>query len=310
MSEILNDISRTFNEYLLLPNLTDERCIPSNVSLKTPLTKFKKGEEPELSANIPFVSAIMQAVSGEKMAIALAREGGCSFIYGSQSIESEAQMVRDVKKCKAGFIDSDSNVKVGTPLRDVIDLVNRTGHSTVMITEDGTSKGKFIGIVTDKDYRITRADLDESIDKFMVPKEKIVFARKGISLEEANDVIWENKVSCLPILDEDDNLEFLVFRKDYEDRKNNTEEYQEMVKLLKEFLRYDDEGNERIYAPSLIAVKNGKILEFDDTRYWDNKKYDSAEEFWQSADLKPMKEKITKMINKVNEKSACTADCD
>ena len=221
MSEILNDISRTFNEYLLLPNLTDERCIPSNVSLKTPLTKFKKGEEPELSANIPFVSAIMQAVSGEKMAIALAREGGCSFIYGSQSIESEAQMVRDVKKCKAGFIDSDSNVKVGTPLRDVIDLVNRTGHSTVMITEDGTSKGKFIGLVTDKDYRITRADLDESIDKFMVPKEKIVFARKGISLEEANDVIWENKVSCLPILDEDDNLEFLVFRKDYEDRKNN-----------------------------------------------------------------------------------------
>lgn len=221
MSEILNDISRTFNEYLLLPNLTDERCIPSNVSLKTPLTKFKKGEEPELSANIPFVSAIMQAVSGEKMAIALAREGGCSFIYGSQSIESEAQMVRDVKKCKAGFIDSDSNVKVGTPLRDVIDLVNKTGHSTVMITEDGTSKGKFIGLVTDKDYRITRADLDEPIDKFMVPKEKIVFARKGISLEEANDVIWENKVSCLPILDEDDNLEFLVFRKDYEDRKNN-----------------------------------------------------------------------------------------
>ena len=221
MSEILNDISRTFNEYLLLPNLTDERCIPSNVSLKTPLTKFKKGEEPELSANIPFVSAIMQAVSGEKMAIALAREGGCSFIYGSQSIESEAQMVRDVKKCKAGFIDSDSNVKVGTPLRDVIDLVNRTGHSTVMITEDGTSKGKFIGLVTDKDYRITRADLDESIDKFMVPKEKIVFARKGISLEEANDVIWENKVSCLPILDENDNLEHLVFRKDYEDRKNN-----------------------------------------------------------------------------------------
>ena len=221
MSEILNDISRTFNEYLLLPNLTDERCIPSNVSLKTPLTKFKKGEEPELSANIPFVSAIMQAVSGEKMAIALAREGGCSFIYGSQSIESEAQMVRDVKKCKAGFIDSDSNVKVGTPLRDVIDLVNKTGHSTVMITEDGTSKGKFIGLVTDKDYRISRVDLDEPIDNFMVPKEKLVFARKGISLEEANDVIWENKVSCLPILDEDDNLEFLVFRKDYEDRKNN-----------------------------------------------------------------------------------------
>ena len=221
MSEILNDISRTFNEYLLLPNLTDERCIPSNVSLKTPLTKFKKGEEPELCANIPFVSAIMQAVSGEKMAVALAREGGCSFIYGSQSIESEAKMVREVKKCKAGFINSDSNVKGGTPLRDVIELIKQTGHSTVMITEDGTSKGKFLGLVTDKDYRISRVNLDEPIDNFMMPKDKVVFARKGISLDEANDVIWENKVSCLPILDEDDNLEFLVFRKDYEDRKNN-----------------------------------------------------------------------------------------
>ena len=221
MSEILNDISRTFNEYLLLPNLTDERCIPSNVSLKTPLTKFKKGEEPELCANIPFVSAIMQAVSGEKMAVALAREGGCSFIYGSQSIESEAKMVREVKKCKAGFINSDSNVKGGTPLREVIELIKQTGHSTVMITEDGTSKGKFLGLVTDKDYRISRVNLDEPIDNFMMPKDKVVFARKGISLDEANDVIWENKVSCLPILDEDDNLEFLVFRKDYEDRKNN-----------------------------------------------------------------------------------------
>lgn len=117
----------------------------------------------------------------------------------------------------------------------------------------------------------------------------------------------------VPIINEvakKEGLEKIYYFNIYEDRKNNTEEYQEMVKLLKGFLRNDDEGNERIYVPSLIAVKNGKILEFDDTRYWDNKKYDSAEEFWQSADLKPMKEKITKMINEVNEKSACTADCD
>lgn len=221
MSEILNDISRTFNEYLLLPNLTTEKCVPTNVSLWTPLTKFKKGEEPELSLNIPFVSAIMQAVSGEKMAIALAREGGCSFIYGSQSIEDEARMVRNVKRYKAGFIDSDSNVKSGTTLGDVIKLIEETGHSTVMITEDGTSKGKFLGLVTDKDYRISRVNLETPIDEFMVAKDKLVYARKGISLEKANDIIWENKVSCLPILDEQDNLDSLVFRKDYEDRKNN-----------------------------------------------------------------------------------------
>ena len=218
MAKILEDVSRTFNEFLLLPNLTDERCIPSNVSLKTPLVKFKKGEEPKYYENIPFVSAIMQAVSGEKMAIALAREGGCSFIFGSQSIESQAEMVRRVKKHKAGFIDSDSNVKSGTPLKEVIELVERTGHSTVTITEDGTSNGKFLGLVTDKDYRVSRVDLEEPIDKFMTPREKIVCAKKGISLAEANDIIWENKISCLPILDENDNLEHLVFRKDYEER--------------------------------------------------------------------------------------------
>lgn len=221
MAKILNDISRTFNEFLLLPNLTDERCVPSNVSLRTPITKFKKGGEPEFCLNIPFVSAIMQAVSGERMAIALAREGGCSFIYGSQSIEDEAKMIRNVKKYRAGFVDSDSNVKSGTPLREVIGLIERTGHSTIMITADGTSKGKFLGLVTDKDYRISRVNLDDPIDKFMVPSEKVVCAKKGISLDEANDIIWENKVSCLPILDDDGNLEFLVFRKDYEDRKNN-----------------------------------------------------------------------------------------
>ncbi len=221
MAKILEDISRTLNEYLLLPNLTDERCIPNNVSLKTPLVKYKKGEEPKYYANVPMVSAIMQAVSGEEMGIALAREGGIAFIYGSQSIESQAAMVRHVKKHKAGFIISDSNVKSGTPLKDVIELVEETGHSTVMITEDGTANGKFIGLVTDKDYRLSRDDRNAPIDNLMTPKDKTVWAYEGISLAEANDVIWENKIACLPILDKQENLKYLVFRKDYEERKNN-----------------------------------------------------------------------------------------
>ena len=221
MAKILENISRTLNEYLLLPNLTDERCIPNNVSLKTPLVKYKKGEEPKYYANVPMVSAIMQAVSGEEMGIALAREGGVAFIYGSQSIESQAAMVRHVKKHKAGFIISDSNVKSGTPLKDVIELVEETGHSTVMITEDGTANGKFIGLVTDKDYRLSRDDRNAPIDNFMTPKDKTVWAYEGISLAEANDVIWENKIACLPILDKQENLKYLVFRKDYEERKNN-----------------------------------------------------------------------------------------
>lgn len=221
MAKILEDISRTLNEYLLLPNLTDERCIPNNVSLRTPLVKYKKGEEAKYYANVPMVSAIMQSVSGEEMGIALAREGGVAFIYGSQSIESQAEMVRHVKKHKAGFIISDSNVKSGTPLKEVIELVKETGHSTVMITEDGTANGKFIGLVTDKDYRISRDDMNAPIDNFMTSKENAVWAYEGISLAEANDVIWENKIACLPILDKEENLKYLVFRKDYEERKNN-----------------------------------------------------------------------------------------
>lgn len=222
MSKILSDISRTFSEFLLLPNLTTEKCIPENVSLKTPIVKFKKNEEPKLCANIPMVSAIMQSVSGEEMGVALAREGGIAFIFGSQSIESQAKMVENVKKNKAGFVISDSNVTPDATLRDVVELVEQTGHSTVMITDNGTANGKFLGLVTDKDYRLSRDNLDEKIEKFMNRKENLVYADEGITLKEANDRIWENKISCLPILDKEGNLKFLVFRKDYEDRKNNS----------------------------------------------------------------------------------------
>ena len=222
MSKILSDISRTFSEFLLLPNLTTEKCIPENVSLKTPIVKFKKNEEPKICANIPMVSAIMQSVSGEEMGVALAREGGIAFIFGSQSIEAQAKMVENVKKNKAGFVISDSNVTPDATLRDVVKLVEQTGHSTVMITDDGTANGKFLGLVTDKDYRLSRDNLDEKIEKFMNRKENLVYADEGITLKEANDRIWENKISCLPILDKEGNLKFLVFRKDYEDRKNNS----------------------------------------------------------------------------------------
>lgn len=221
MAKILPDISRTFNEFLLLPNLTTEKCVLSNVSLRTPLVKFRRGEEPKYSANVPMVSAIMQSVSGEKMGVALAREGGLAFIFGSQSIEDQATMVYHVKKHKAGFVISDSNVKSGTSLKDVLSLSKKTGHSTVIVTDDGTPTGKFLGIVTNKDYRISRDNLDAPIDDYMTRKENVIWAKKGISLSEANDIIWEHKLNCLPILTEEGNLKYLVFRKDYEERKNN-----------------------------------------------------------------------------------------
>ena len=98
--------SHTFSEYLLIPGYSSEECIPSNVSLRTPVVKYKKGEEPALSMNIPLVSAIMQSVSGEKLAIALAKEGGISFIYCSQPIEEQAQMVARVKAHKGALLSA------------------------------------------------------------------------------------------------------------------------------------------------------------------------------------------------------------
>ena len=255
MSKILTDISRTFSEFLLLPNLTTEKCVPENVSLKTPIVKFKKNEEPKICANIPMVSAIMQSVSGEEMGIALAREGGIAFIFGSQSIESQAKMVENVKKSKAGFVISDSNVTPDATLRDVVELVEKTGHSTVMITEDGTSNGKFLGLVTDKDYRLSRDNLNEKIEKFMNKKENLVYAQEGITLKEANDKIWDEKISCLPILDKNGNLKFLVFRKDYEDRKNNANS------LLDEEKRYIVGAgiNTRDYEKRIPALVNAGV---------------------------------------------------
>ena len=103
MAYYFEEPSHTFGEYLLVPGYTSADCIPQNVSLKTPVVKFKKGEEPSLTMNIPLVSAVMQSVSDDKLAIALAKEGGISFIYGSQTIQDQAAMVARVKGHKAGW---------------------------------------------------------------------------------------------------------------------------------------------------------------------------------------------------------------
>ena len=216
--------SHTFSEYLLVPGYSSSECQPKNVSLKTPLVKFKKGEEPALSLNIPLVSAIMQAVSNDTLALALAKEGGISFIYGSQSIEDQAAMVRRVKTYKAGFVKSDSNLTPNNTLADIIKLKEETGHSTVAITDDGTGNGKLLGVVTSRDYRTSRMSLDLKVKEFMTPLDKLVVAKSGVSLKQANNIIWENKLNSLPIVDEDGKLDSFVFRKDYESKKSNPNE--------------------------------------------------------------------------------------
>ena len=216
------DCSHTFSEYLLVPGFTSEECIPDNVSLKTPLVKYRKGEEEcPISLNIPMVSAIMQAVSNDTLAIALAKEGGLSFIFGSQSIESEAAMVRRVKSSKAGFVVSASNLTPDDTLADVLRLKQENGFSTVAITEDATPNGKLLGIVTGRDYRVTRMGPDVPVREFMTPREKLITAPASTTLKEANDIIWAHKLNALPIVDEDDRLLHFVFRKDYSEHKEN-----------------------------------------------------------------------------------------
>ena len=225
MATYFTEPSHTFSEYLLIPGYTDERCVPGNVSLKTPLVKYRPDEEKcPITMNIPLTSAIMQSVSNDTMAIALAKEGGISFIYGNQSIEEEAAMVARVKSYKAGFVVSDSNLTPDNTLSDVLALVEKNGHSTMAVTEDGTATGKLLGIVTGRDYRVSRMNGDEKVSSFMTSLENLVTAPEGTTLKEANDIIWENKLNSLPIVDKNGNLKYFVFRKDYSQHKENPDE--------------------------------------------------------------------------------------
>ena len=250
MAYYFSEPSHTFNEYLLVPGYSSAECIPANVSLRTPIVKFRKGQESSLYANIPMVSAIMQAVSDDRMAIALAQEGGISFIYGSQTIESEAAMVSRVKSYKAGFIVSDSNVKPDQTLADILDLKARTGHSTVAVTDDGTATGRLLGIVTSRDYRVSRMETNVKVSEFMTPFEKLITAPADTTLKIANDIIWDHKLNSLPLVDEEQHLVYLVFRKDYDSHKANS------LELLDEHKRYVVGAgiNTRDYAERVPAL--------------------------------------------------------
>ena len=256
MAYFITEPSRTFSEYLLIPGYTSEECIPANVSLRTPLVKYRKGvEEPALSLNIPMTSAVMQSVSNDTLAIALAKEGGISFIFGSQSIESQAAMVARVKGYKAGFVTSASNLTPDATLQDVLALKAKNGFSTIAITADGTANGRLLGIVTGRDYRVSRMNGDEKVSDFMTPREKLITAPLGSTLSECNDIIWDHKLNALPIVDENDNLCSFVFRKDYSSHKANP------LELLDEKKRYLVGAgiNTRDYAERVPALVNAGV---------------------------------------------------
>ena len=216
MAFFFEEPSHTFDEYLLIPGYTGPDCIPVNVSLKTPVVRYNKknGEACPLTMNIPFTSAVMQSVSDDKLAVALAKEGGISFIYGSQTIENQAAMVARVKAYKAGFVTSDTNIRPEQTLVELVSLIEQTGHSTVAVTENGEANGKLLGIITERDFRINHCAEGAKVSEYMTALKDLVKAEDGITLEEANEIIWKNKINQLPIVDKNGNLLYLVFRKD------------------------------------------------------------------------------------------------
>ena len=232
MAYCFEEPSRTFNEYLLVPGYSSKECTPENVDLSTPLVKYKEDGAPGLRINIPMSSAIMQAVSDDQMAVALAKEGGISFVYASQSVESQAAMIRRVKDHKAGFVKSDSNIRPDQTLADVIALKKRSGHSTIAVTDDGTADGRILGIITSRDYRVSRTPMDTKVNTFMTPFDDLIYGDEGVTLSEANDILWEHKLNALPIIDKQQRLTHFVFRKDYDSHKENPNE------LLDEQKRY------------------------------------------------------------------------
>jgi IMP dehydrogenase len=252
MAKLLAKTSKTFGEFLLIPGLTTKACRPEAVDLATPLVKFRKSESPALKLNIPFTSAIMQAVSDHHLAIALAQSGGLSFIYTSQSIANQAEMVRQVKKFKAGFVESDSNLLIDQTIADVLALKEKTGHTTMAVTDDGSAHGQLLGILGSRDYRPDKIDHQLKVGEVMTPREKLICGDEGLSLEEANDLIWQHKLNALPIVDKNNKLLSLVFRKDYDAHHEyqkelidankqllvgagiNTHDYQERVPALLE----------------------------------------------------------------------------
>ncbi len=280
MAHFFDEPSRTFNEYLLVPGYSSKECTLENVDLSTPIVKFKKGEESEIKARIPMVSAVMQSVSDDNMAVALAKEGGISFIFGSQPIEKQAEMVRKVKSYKAGFVTSDSNLRPDQTMADVLELKKRKGHSTIAITDDGTSDGKILGIVTGRDYRPSRMDPDTPISEFMTPFEKLIYAEEGVTLSEANDILWGHKLNALPIIDKNQRLTHFVFRKDYDNHKSNPNE------LLDRHKRYIVGAgiNTRDYEERVPALVNAGV---------DVMCIDSSEGFteWQSDTIAWIREK-------------------
>jgi IMP dehydrogenase len=235
--KILDEVSRTLNEYLLVPNLTTADCTPDTVDLGAPLVRHRVGEEPAVRVATPLTSAIMGAVSSPRLAIALAQCGGLSFIHQNQSVEAQADMVAAVKRHKAGFRFSDINIKPSATLGEAAYLLETAERDVAVVTDDGSPHGLFVGLISTADFHPQRHHLDDSVESRMRPAVTLVTERHHlddsvesrmrpavtlvtapptVTLSEANTLIWDHRLDVLPVVDADGLLQSIVLRRDYE----------------------------------------------------------------------------------------------
>ena len=207
--------SRTLMEFRLLPGLTTSATKPENISLRTPLV-FSEHNEEKYYINIPIVSAAMQAVSGERMGIELAKLGGTAFIYCSQTIEDQAAMVAKIKSHKAGFVEP-KTILPDVLIRDFHAIKLQTGYNVFPVVD---AQNSFLGLITRNDYDVTLHG-DVSVQKRMIPREQLVVGIEIINLKTANAVLMESHQSVLPIVNRNNQLLYLVFRKDITDHLDN-----------------------------------------------------------------------------------------
>lgn len=233
MAQIIQAVSRTFNEYLLLPNRTAADCSAAAVDLRTALVRYTVGQSSAIELRTPFTSAIMQAVSSPELAIALARNGGLGFLHHNRSIDEQVEDVVTVKNFKAGFVVSDTNVRPEDSLRLLREVMARTGHSTAAVTEDGSAAGRLLGLVTSRDFHPQRHDPDAPVSSRMRPISEVAHALEGVTLSEANTRLWEERLDCLPVVDGHGHLRHLVFRTDYTDHKRFPAQLVDAAKRLR-----------------------------------------------------------------------------
>jgi len=218
--------SRTLTEFRLLPGLTTLETTIDRISLATPLVRCPDADR-SLVLKAPVVAAAMQSVSGAEMGIELAKMGGAAFVFCSQPIDSQAGMIRRIKRHKAGFV-TPQTISPDMRLRDVELLRKEAGFTTFPVVSD---EGNLLGLITRRDYD-ARAHGDLPASERMIPRDQLDVGVQITDLEEANARLIEGHRSILPIVDESDRLLSIVFRKDIEDHLDNPDQVHDERKRL------------------------------------------------------------------------------